>query len=148
MKRFLCLLCCVSLLTIACQRGTLLHSFQPIPHETWGMRDTLSFDVDSLGAKNAKLFVCLRLTHQYLFRSMWVVVERSGKKCPLQRDSIHIPVMTDDGTSMGAGVNLIQIEHPVGSIVCNDSLRLRLYPIMRREQLPGVCDVGVKVIAN
>lgn len=148
MKHFLRLLCSVPLLTIACQRGTLLHSFQSLPNETWGMRDTLTFDVDSLSATPAQLSVCLRFTHRFPYRSLWMVVEHSGAELPSQRDTLNIPVMTDDGSSMGSGVHLIQIEHPVGIIACSDSLRLRLFPIMQREQLPGVCDVGVKVIAN
>lgn len=148
MKHFLRLLCSAPLLIVACQRGTLLHSFQSLPHETWGMRDTLTFGMDSLGVQEAQLSVCLRFTHHFPYRSLWMVVERSGAKLPLRRDTLNIPVMTDDGGSMGSGVHLIQIEHPVGNIACNDSLRLRLYPIMRREQLPGVSDVGVKIIST
>lgn len=146
MKPLLRILLSVPLLTMACQRGTLMHSFQPVADASWGIRDTLVFTADSgQWAGTGELHLCLRLRHDCRQRTLWAVVEqREGNGS--RRDTVEMTLADESGRFTGKGVNCMQYQFPVRNVEVHptESLSFRVYHIMRLP-VEGVQDVGLRL---
>lgn len=130
----------------SCQRDTLHYAFRPLPRHTWGMRDTLTFPLDSLSAEApCSVSVCLRLGKRFPYRTLWVVLEQQYEHPYAQwRDTVEIPIPHD--APQGGG-HYLQVEHPSAPLHYATSHRatLRLWHIMRREDVPEVWDAGIRI---
>lgn len=147
-KKILGILCCVPLLIASCQSGTLQYTFHSFSDETWSRADTVVIPFDSLHAGDYALDVCLRIGNDYEYRSLWMVVETvcSGSKTA-QRDTLEIALADEDGDLLGGGLNIKQVtqECPPIHIGRHTDGTLRLFHIMRKRDVAGIHDIGIKI---
>ncbi|MCF0195665.1 MAG: hypothetical protein HUK03_00190 [Bacteroidaceae bacterium] len=136
----------------SCQRGVVLHSYQPLAEQTWSNRDTLSFVVDTLPPSSAyELTVCLRANKRFAYKSLWMVVEQQwDSPASTHRDTIQVTITGDSPLPFADGLTFWQKEHPLPLLCPQDArrCRIRLYHIMRLEHIHNLCDVGVRVLAK
>lgn len=70
--------CCSILLLTACQKEDGLHQFHHVDVEGWDRNDTIAFDVPaSSEEKDYDLQLNVRITQNYAFRDLWLVVEHT-----------------------------------------------------------------------
>lgn len=151
-NRWLCFIgLTVALAVAGCDRKTVYHHYEHTSLEGWEKEDTLLFSVERM-AQEATLQrdIELRTTDSYPFRSLSLVVEQtvwpSGQ---MQRDTLDCDLRTPDGKVAGQGVTLFQHRFPLSAVSLNegDSLCLRVYHDMKRELLPGIADIGIRLTA-
>ena len=111
----------------SCKHSTVFDSYAHTPIAGWEKNDTLSFEIPPLlegGYYNESLG--LRITGNY-------------------------PFMIDkNGVSKGQGISYYQYNFPINVYRLNlgDSIHITVRHDMKREILPGVSDIGVKITKN
>lgn len=134
---------------VACQDGTVLHQYRPVPSTGWDKRDTVNFDLPPvLSTQTYNVVLGLRTTTEFPYQRLWLVVEqRLEQPARMRRDTVSCVIATPQGAVTGKGVNLYQHEIPLFTETLQEGQHgtLHIYHIMRREDVPGVNDVGIKI---
>ncbi|MBQ0074392.1 MAG: gliding motility lipoprotein GldH [Prevotella sp.] len=136
----------------SCSNDTVYHHYENIDAEGWYAMDSITFHVDSVPATGEYItFLCLRMTSKYPYRNFAALV--SQYNLPMQqlsRRMVTTTVQSEEGVMQGKGQNLYTYEIPVFKRHINkdDSLRIVVRHRMRRETIPGLMDVGIKIEAE
>ena len=138
------------LLCMACTRHTLVHSFRAIPEEGWRRGDTLVFTLPpSPDETDYGLYIGLRLHNRFPYREIWLAVEycTPGEEERGTPDTLCFRLSDTKGNLDGQGINLLQYELHAGTLHMHagEGGQLRLHHLMRRETLPGIREVGVRL---
>ena len=146
MRRLVVLL---PLLCMACTRHTLIHSFRAIPEEGWRRSDTLVFTLPpSPDDAEYALYIDLRLHNRFPYRELWLAVEHHLPDSSLiSRDTLCYHLSDESGNLCGQGINLLQYETHAGTLPLRTGVetQIRIHHLMRRETLPYIMEVGVRV---
>lgn len=155
MKHILYIMSAVAWLAVslsACGGGVVYDKYRPTPVEGWERSDTLTFDVPRLrlSGRYAQA-VGLRVTGAYPFTALSLLVERVAE--PGHRvyaDTIDCRLYDDKGNILGRGVSTYQYSFslPPVDLREGDSLHVSIRHVMKREELPGVSDVGYRLQAE
>ena len=127
-------------LTLACQRNTYYHSYQPINSMGWLKDDTLLFSLDSAitNKKAYELELGIRHKDSYRYRDLWLTIHQ---------DTVHIYLAESIGHWAGSGIG--ELRHFTRLIPIKpqeDSIKeLRIIHIMQDNPLVGIHDVGVSI---
>lgn len=133
----------------SCTTNTVYDSFGHTPLSGWEKNDTLSFDVPRM--KSAGVYsqqIGLRMTEAFPFTGISLIFEQkvypSGK---VYTDTLKCTITDSRGNFLGDGVSAYQYTFPVRQISLQkgDSLHICIRHNMKREILPGVSDIGVKM---
>jgi len=141
----------VALVTASCNRNVIFHHYEPTAIEGWERTDTLKFSVAT--AKERAVLqrdIELRITDSYPYRQLSLVVEQTTLPAGLHRtDIVNCELVGAEGKISGRGLTLYQYRFhlPDASLNEGDSLCFSIHHNMRREELPGVSDVGIKLTA-
>lgn len=90
----------------------------------------------------------LRTTGDYPFTSLTLSIEqRVIPAKSIKNYSIKCKLMEENGVTRGQGVSVYQFAFPVADVDLNegDSVQIRIRHDMKREILPGIADVGIKL---
>ena len=115
------------------------------------MTDTLRFDLPSITSETAcRYSLGLRFNDRLPYQDLWLVLEhriRQGKITTARRDTVHLPLGSDQGHWQVPGVVLYETEVPVDTLTLSDKQQVTFlaYHIMTRQSLPGITEVGLKV---
>lgn len=152
------------LLLTACNDRVKYNHYVSIPEEGWGKCDTLVFGIDPLvqdGRYNVVL--CLRSNSDYPYRYLRLYTEVgffSQNKSVLHNVEVKSGTPTaccrwqnweikqQDGVATGSGITYYNHEIPLETRELDegDSIYVIVEHHMRREYIPGITDVGVKLI--
>lgn len=138
-------LCCFA----GCDEGVLCHSARLVPAEGWRRCDTLVFDVDTLRDNAVCRFeIGLRVTVDYPYKSIWLGVERDFSLPVVARCDTVECMLVDSTLRMDGGIHLYQCVVPLSSMQLRrgQAGHVRVVHLMSRELLPGVHDVGIRVV--
>lgn len=139
----------VALVTASCNRNVIYHHYEPTAIEGWDRTDTLTFSVAT--AKERAVVqrdVELRITDGYPYRQFSLIVEQATLPTGLHRtDTVNCQLVNAEGKIQGQGLTLYQYHFHLPDISLNegDSLCFRIHHNMRREEMPGVSDVGLRL---
>lgn len=135
---------------LSCSDGTVYDKFVNTPIAGWEKNDTLSFGVPRVpaGGQYASSLM-LRISQNYPFMSLTIVVTQ--KVLPsgaVLTDTLRCPLIDKHGRTKGTGLSYYQYAFPVRSLELaqGDSVQVSVRHDMKREILPGVSDVGLKVV--
>lgn len=136
-------------LLASCAMDTVYYHFQQIAEEGWDKRDTLLFRIDTLlqeGDYDATL--CLRTDAAYPYRNLsvkTVLTVRPRNASDARR--MDFCIVNPDGTANGDGITFRSHEKDICTIhlAPGDSLTVKVAHNMRKETMPGVRDVGIKI---
>lgn len=148
MRRHIAVITAVCLL-MSCAAGTAYHHFEHTEAMGWDKRDTFYFKVDTiLHAGNYAVLLCLRADAEYPYRSLSVRMMcevRPGGT--VSAHTVTLDMIRENGTRNGDGITYYTIEMPIDTLFMRpgDSLLMKVAHNMRRETMPGIMDVGVKV---
>lgn len=138
----------------SCNNTTIFDEYAHTPIAGWEKNDTLSFEVSPL-AENGLYHqsLGLRITGDYPFMSLTLIVKQTifhNKKKVLSEcktDTVNCQLIDKNGVSKGQGISYFQFNMPINTYQMHqgDSIHIAIQHDMKREILPGVSDVGVKI---
>ena len=121
-----------------CKNKVVYHQYKSTPIAGWERNDTLSYSIPPL-SKSGLYNICvgLRVNGAYPFTKLTLVIEKTV--LPYRR--------TYTDTVLGKGISYYQYEFNASTLRLQkgDSLHLTIKHGMKREILPGVSDIGVKL---
>ncbi len=136
----------------ACEHKPVCFSYCSTPVEGWEKGDTLRYHVDTLrqtGHYTMSIGIRSSSATPYPFQSLWLVVRQQWHNPEQQRcDTVECTLSNADGDITGTGVSLYQYELPFTEMDLNEgaSADIRITHLMRTEMLPGITDVGIKLV--
>lgn len=134
---------------MSCNRKTVFYRYSHIPVSGWEKSDTLTFDIAAADASGKyKEEIGLRTNRIYPFVNLTLIVEQTVMPSrDTHCDTLNCHLISADGQSEGYGVGSYQYLFNLKDINLDkgDSLHIRIRHDMRREILPGITDVGVKI---
>lgn len=141
----------VVLSVAACGDKPVAYDYCATPVEGWEPGDTLRFRIDTIrrsGDYELSLGVRTSASTPYPFQSLWLVVRQHWHNPErLVLDTLECRLTDEKGDVAGRGISLYQYDLPWKRVrlEAGDCADFSVYHIMRRELLPGITDVGVKV---
>ena len=142
------LLLCAMLLS--CGSNVAYNQFCHTPIEGWEKNDTLVFDISPMTvAGHYRQEIGLRTCPSFPFTGVSLLVEQTiepGHR--VSRDTLKCRLADGKGNILGQGVGYYQYQFILKDLSLNkgDSLHVCVRHIMKREILPGVSDVGLKLV--
>lgn len=134
----------------SCDNKVVYDTYNHTPIEGWEKNDTLFFDVPCMRSSGRyRLEVGMRTNGSFPFTGLSIVVEQTvipGYKT--FTDTLKCRLSDDKGNFLGQGISCFQYNFILSDINLHegDSLHVRVRHIMKREILPGISDIGLKVI--
>ena len=139
----------VVLMLTACNDKTVYHNYEQTPPSGWEKNDQLSFTLPPIQETgNYTEEVGIRINGTFPFLSLSLIIEQTklntGER---QCDTLVCELINKRGYPQGKGVSQYQYLFPLKTIQLNkgDSLRIEIHHDMKREILPGITDVGIKL---
>lgn len=133
----------------SCTTNTVYDSYSHTPLSGWEKNDTLTFNIRPFAESgNYNETVGIRMTTAFPFTSISLIVEQNimpnGK---VITDTIKCPITDARGNFLGNGISSYQYEFPLRDINLHkgDSIHVSIRHNMKREILPGVSDIGLKI---
>lgn len=150
------MLATTSLLT-SCYQNTIFDEYAHTPIAGWEKNDTLSFEIPPLmEGGHYQESLGLRITGDYPFMGLTLIVEQNiyhnkrkvDTECKV--DTVNCELIDKSGVSKGQGISYIQYNFPINiyQLHQGDSIHIAIRHDMKREILPGVSDIGVKISKN
>ena len=137
------------LMLTACDSKTVYHNYEQTPASGWEKNDQLSFTLPPIQeAGNYTEEVGMRINGSFPFLSLNLIIEQTklntGEK---QCDPLVCKIINKRGYPQGKGVSQYQYLFPLKTLQLdkNDSLYIEIRHDMKREILPGITDVGIKL---
>lgn len=144
-------LCLVALVVAGCKNSRVYDHYEHTPLSGWEKNDTLFFDIPPVaqgGSFHEEL--SLRVNGAYPFMQLSMIVEQMQLPMGFHRaDTLNLKLQDHDGRVMGHGVNYFQYSFPITNLQLNsgDSLHVIVRHNMKREILPGIADVGFRLVS-
>lgn len=139
-------------LITACTQKTVYHHYQHISAEGWERQDIIDFQLAPIKTSgNYQEEIGIRMQQNFPFTSMSVLVQQTiYPSMEYHYDTLECQFMDQQGKIMGDGISYYQYAFPLKTIALKegDSLAVSIYHIMKRETLPGITDVGLKLVAE
>ena len=143
------MLCMITMVVVSCTTNTVFDSYAHTPLSGWEKNDTLTFNISPLVVDGAYCeSVGVRMTNTFPFTSISLIVEQHVyPKGSVLTDTIKCQITDQRGNFLGSGVSSYQYSFPLRELILSkgDSIHISVRHNMKREILPGVSDVGLKI---
>ena len=138
-----------SIFILSCIKGTLFHSYKPLPTEGWEQRDTICFDLPQQEEDiSGTLTIGLRTKAHVSMQDIVLAVEQLNDSAGIcRRDTIRYPLTNSEGDALTKGVNYHQYETeqlPI-SMKKGQGGSVRIHHLMRNETVQGITELGIKI---
>lgn len=142
-------MCMAATVVASCTTNTVYDSYAHTPLAGWEKNDTLTFEIKPLVAGGEySEHIGLRMTNAFPFTSISLIVEQHiYPRDKVLTDTIKCAITDQRGNFLGDGVSSYQYMFPLKEITLSrgDSVHVSIRHNMKREILPGVSDVGLKI---
>ena len=132
-----------------CQEQVACHEFRHIYEPGWDKTDTIHFDTRSLSAGgNYRLDAELRTDKNYPFQKLTIEIEQTVYPSKEKyHDVIVCDLISEEGVIEGDGISYFQYQFHVRDLSLHkgDSVHICLTHNMKREIMPGITDVGIRL---
>lgn len=139
----------------SCKDSLVYDQYSHTPIAGWEKNDTLSFDIPPLASDGYyQEQLGLRITGAYPFMGLTLIVEQDiypnehEKSEKIEKvDTIQCNLIDQNGVNKGQGISYYQYTFPINvyRMSQNDSIHVTIRHDMKREILPGISDIGLKV---
>ena len=149
-NRWICLgmMLAVAIGLASCDRNTIYYHYEHAPIAGWEKNDSLSFDIPPVSAGLYREELGLRIDSDYPFMGLSLVIKQtilpSGY---VHRDTLNCNLVDKDGNHKGTGISFYQYNVHVNTLRLQegDSLHITVRHNMKREIMPGVADIGIRL---
>lgn len=135
-----------------CDTDVVYDRYEHTPTEGWDKSDTLFFDVPRLTESGRyRMEIGLRTNAEFPFTDLTLVVDRTVEPGhQLKSDTLKCRVADDKGNILGQGISYFQYSFILADADLHrgDSLHISVRHIMKREIIPGISDVGLKLTSR
>lgn len=142
----LLLLLCV---LAGCNINKVYDNFEHTPLTGWEKNDSVAFSIPALEkAGTYQLDLQMRTDNSFPFQSVVLIVEQTVSPGHfIYADTLNCRLANEKGAILGDGINVYQYSFKVNDRHYNvgDSLYITVRHDMKREMLPGISDIGVKL---
>lgn len=157
MKRLLYTLFIIGILSTlaSCKESLVYDSYGHTPIAGWEKNDALSFEIPPLASSGYyQEQLGLRINGAYPFTGLTLIVEQTiypdeKKKMDLivKIDTVQCDLIDKNGVTKGQGISCYQYNFPINTyrFDANDSIHVSIRHDMKREILPGISDIGIKL---
>lgn len=139
----------LSLLLTACDVNTVYFRYDHTPVQGWEKNDTLTFDVQPLERPGYySTTIGLRINDSYPFTSLVLVMEKTVyPNRRIETDTIVCRFTDKEGNSHRQGTSYYQYSFEAGTsqFAPGDSLHVTIRHCMKRDILPGISDIGIRL---
>ena len=121
--------------------------YASVDEDSWGAFEPLTFTlgpVPTAGPYDIRLLLRMSSTHPYPFKTLFVEVQQEwGADSVVRIDTVECHFAQTVWET--EGIHLHQYDYAVSSRHCHpaDSVRISLRHLMRKEEIPGISNVGV-----
>lgn len=145
----LLLLAMASTWLTSCLRQTVYYRFAHTSLSGWEKNDVIEYGVSPM-AEDCTLSeeVLLRTNILYPFQKLTLVLEQEIVPTgSTRRDTVECVITDREGVTMGEGTGVYTYGYRLADLQLarGDSLHIRLRHNMKREILPGIADVGIRL---
>ena len=152
-NRLFILLAATVLAFAACDNKTVYHHYEHVSTGGWDKNDTMKFSIPPIQkAGQYQEEVELRITNDYPFLGLTLLLEQTvmpmGKQeRKMERQSLEYTLLTSEGHPIGTGVKHFNYSFRLKDLHLNegDSLQINIVHNMKREIMPGISDIGIKL---
>jgi gliding motility-associated lipoprotein GldH len=143
------LLLIITLGMVSCDDKTVYHHYEHVPGYVWEKNDTLTFSIPPVAEEGTyQEQLEMRINGDYPFLSLTMLVDEHI--LPLggsHRYAYTCELMDKYGTPLGEGVSYYQYRFDMNELNLNkgDSLVVYIVHNMKRELIPGISDVGLRL---
>lgn len=141
--------CCAAVALSACGDGVVYDTYNHTQLNGWEKNDTLFFDVPPMvNDGRYRQSLGLRINESYPFTGLTLVVDQTVEPGHRQfTDTVRCRLVDAKGNMLGQGVSYYQYDFIVSDMELHrgDSLHIEVRHIMKREILPGIADIGMKM---
>lgn len=140
----------------SCSDPRTYNRYKSVSLHGWSRKDTLTFDIPRQWEGIYQLDLCLRAAQTYPYRNISMIIERKviyyrqrKKREKTYNDTINCEIVNDKGILAGQkGITSTEIRQAITSFRLNrnDSMHVTIHHIMNRESLPGISDVGIRLL--
>lgn len=137
------------MLFTACTGEVAYHHYEHVAEEGWDKEDTLILKTDTLyETATYSVEVNLRTTAEYPYKQLMLMVEEKLLPNKTKRVfPVTFQIASDEGERNGEKLLYYELEKQLAmqQLSQGDSLQFRIYHKMRRQTLPGIKDVGIRI---
>lgn len=141
--------CVAALLLGGCDESVVYHHYVSTSILGWEKNDTLEFNIPRLITTDRyREEIDVRISNEYPFKSINLVIEQQffpGKR--VKRDVLRCQFTDAKGHFEGHGTNFYQYRYVLDDVILrqNDSVHITIKHDMKREIVPGISDIGVRL---
>ena len=144
----------VAVMLCSCQKTDSIHQYRSTNTQGWNAEDTIVFSIPSfVDSCQRKLSIEARLTKQYEYANLWLVVEQHYRNdSVLYRtitDTIRLDVASKEGLFTGKGRDLLEYKQDIKIIKPQKDMmsgEIKVHHIMDERSIVGVHDIGIKLL--
>lgn len=146
----------ITVSAVSCSDPRTYDHYESVSLRGWERSDTLAFDIPRQWEGNYQIDLCIRAAQAYPYRNISMIMERKvicyrqrKKQEKTYNDTINCEIINGKGMLAGQDrINCTEIRQPVTSFHLNrnDSLHITIRHIMSREAVPGISDIGIKML--
>ena len=146
----------IAMSAASCSDPRTYYRYKSVSLQGWSRKDTLTFNIPQQWEGNYQLDLCLRAAQTYPYRNISMIIERKviyyrqrKKREKTYNDTINCEIVNDKGILAGQkGITSTEIRQAISSFRLNrnDSMHVTIHHIMSRESLPGISDVGIRLL--
>jgi gliding motility-associated lipoprotein GldH len=135
---------------LSCQNPTVINEYRAIPVAGWGKTENAKFNFEiSDTQRYHNLFINLRITGDYPFCNMYVLVHIHGPEGSHSAERVGLTLATPEGKWLGRGMgDVISYQLPLITnkvFGTKGKYTIEIEQYMRTDILPYVRDVGLMV---
>ena len=140
---------CMGMTLMSCDNNTVFNHYESTPVRGWERNDTLTFN--SAPMQETSLYmedIGVRITGEYPFKGLSLIVEQTVYPSnTMITDTLNCNLVDDIGHAHGKGINHYQYQFPLTTLKLNkgESVHVAIRHCMKREILPGITDIGLKL---
>lgn len=136
-------------MAVSCHRKAIYSHYEPIDTDGWQRDDTLHFTVTQIadsGYHHETLGLRANLSYPFTAISL-IVRQQTSVSGSLRCDTVMIGLIDSDGRPLGRGISHFQYDVTLEDIfLCaGDTLSIDVRHNMKREDLPGITDIGLTI---
>ncbi len=146
---YICTAVLSSLFLAGCNSNTAYNHYEHTPVAGWERNDTLFFDAGPIISSGQYVEeVGLRINGEYPFTGLNLVVEQTIEPSHERHsDTLCCSLISEHGVAKGRGISNYQYIFHLTTLKLEqgDKLRVAVRHDMKREILPGIADIGVRL---
>lgn len=145
----------ISAFISSCNNSLVYDQYAHTPISGWEKNDTLSFEIAPISNKGYyKEELGLRINGAYPFMGLTLIVYQTiypesskGLEKIEKVDTVQCNLIDQNGRTTGQGISYYQYNCPINIYQFDegDSIHIAIRHDMKREILPGISDIGLKV---